>query len=142
MSGWLGIQFIKGGNPYSGMICSICLRNTQHWNCLGRDYRFRQRSPGRESSERKSSEGHPPTAFSPLTSALSLGTLSSGNSEKPFVGCLALLSDPFPAKEHVCIFSIPLSVSYLTRFGGEAASHYCSELPPKSKRNERRQFML
>lgn len=53
----------------TGMVCSICLRNTQNWNCLGRDYRFRRWSSGRERKERKSSWGHPPTALSRLTSA-------------------------------------------------------------------------
>ena len=125
--------------------------NTQNWNCLGKDYRFGQGSSGRERRERKSSWGHPPTALSPLTSALSWGTLSNDNSEKPFV-CHYGTTDPFSAMKNVCIFSFPRPASHLTRFGVETKYHLLllsrtlQNKMTKSKRNEiqktHRQFML
>lgn len=132
------------------MICSICLRNTQNWNCLGRDYRFGQGSSGRKRRERKSSWGHPPTALSPLPSALSWGALSNDNSEKPFVRHYGT-THPFSAKKNVCISPPPLPASYLTRFRVETKyrlsllSRTLQNKMIKSKRSEiqktQRQFM-
>lgn len=133
--------------PNAGVICSICLRNTQNWNCLGRDYRFGRWSSGRE-RKKEVILGTPTHIPLPAYISLSLSTLSNDNSKKPFV-CWYGPIDPFSAKENVCIFSFLLLVSYLTRFGVETKHYYpeCSQNKmTKSKINKirktHRQFML
>lgn len=133
------------------MICSICLRNTQNWNCLSRDYRFGRWSTGRERKERKSSWGHPPTALFPLTSASLQALCQMITLRSPLYAGMVLLIH-FQQRKMYASSSPSHCVSSLTRFEEKPniISHYYPEHPQnkmtKSKRNEirkkHRQSML
>jgi hypothetical protein len=100
------------------MVCSICLRNTQIWNCLGGDCRFRRGSPGRERKERKSAGGQPPTA------------LFSWHQSSPWALCqMITLRSPLYARMALLIHSQQrkmraTSLSHLTTFGIETKNHF------------------
>lgn len=91
----------KVATPTAGTVRSICLRNTQTCNGLGGDCRFGRGSPGRKRKESQQGDSHPQP--SPLTSALSRGSVASSGS-KPLV-CWDGNYNPFLAKQNACTVS-------------------------------------